>query len=86
MVWTRTVTVAVSCSYYTALETRIFFAGDLGLKPVTTVFESSQSNGMAEALVKTIKRDYPRFVPKPNVAAVMAQLPGWFAHDNALHS
>jgi putative transposase len=25
------------------------------------------------------------FVRKPNAAAVMAQLPSWFAHYNALH-
>jgi len=71
-------------SCYTALETRSF-ARDLGLKPVTTPIESPQSNGMAEALVKTIKRDYARFAKKPTAAAVMAQLPSWFAHYNALH-
>jgi putative transposase len=71
-------------SCYTALETRSF-ARELGLKPVTTPIESPQSNGMAEALVKTIKRDYARFAPTPNAASVMAQLPGWFAHYNALH-
>jgi len=71
-------------SGYTAIETRTFARG-LGLKPVTTPIESAQSNGMAEALVKTIKRDYARFAKKSNAAAVMAQLSGWFAHYNALH-
>jgi putative transposase len=40
---------------------------------------------MAEALVKTIKRDYARFASKPNARAVPAQPPSWFAHSNALH-
>nr|MBV0881052.1 DDE-type integrase/transposase/recombinase [Noviherbaspirillum sp. L7-7A] len=43
-------------SCYTAAETRLF-ALALGLKPVTTPVSSPQSNGMAEGLVKTIKRD-----------------------------
>jgi len=53
---------------------------------VTTPIESPQSNGMAKALVKTIKRDYARFAKKPNAAAVTAQLPSWFAHYNAIHN
>ena len=39
-------------SCYVATGTRKF-ARDLGLKPRTTPFESPQSNGMAEAFVRT---------------------------------
>ena len=42
-------------SRYTAADTRSF-AKALNLKPITTPSESPQSNGMAEAFVRTIKR------------------------------
>ena len=42
---------------YVAGETRRF-ARDIGLEPRTTPIESPQSIGMAEAFVRTIKRDY----------------------------
>src|SRR5271154_587861 len=42
---------------YPARETRAF-AGEIGLVPRTTPIESPQSNGMAEAFAKTLKRDY----------------------------
>ena len=48
-------------SCYVAGETRSF-ARDIGLEPRTTPIESPQSNGMAEAFVRTIKRDYVRSV------------------------
>jgi transposase InsO family protein len=44
-------------SCYVAGETRSF-ARDISLEPRTTPIESPQSNGMAEAFVRTIKRDY----------------------------
>jgi putative transposase len=44
-------------SPYTARETRRL-ARENGLLPCTTPIESAQSNGMAEAFVKTLKRDY----------------------------
>jgi putative transposase len=43
-------------SSYIAGNTRRF-ARDIGLEPRTTPIESPQSNGMAEAFVRTIKRD-----------------------------
>jgi putative transposase len=46
-------------SCYVAGPTRAF-ARELGLEPRTTPLESPQSNGMAEAFVRTIKRDYAR--------------------------
>ncbi len=50
-----------------------------------TPVRSPQSNGMAEAFVKTFKRDYVRINPKPDAETVMAQLPLWFEHYNNLH-
>jgi putative transposase len=46
-------------SCYVAGPTRSF-ARELGLEPRTTPLERPQSNGMAEAFVRTIKRDYAR--------------------------
>ncbi len=57
-------------SGYIASETRRF-AREIGLEPLTTPVQSPQSNGMAEAFVRTIKRDYARINPMPNAAIVM---------------
>jgi putative transposase len=35
---------------------------------------------MAEAFVKTFKRDYARVSPRPDAASVLRQLDGWFEH------
>ena len=40
---------------------------------------------MAEAFVRTIKRDYVRVSPRPDAETVMRQLPGWIAHYNKVH-
>jgi len=68
-------------SCYIAGDTRSF-ARDIGLEPRTTPLESPQSNGMAEAFVRTIKRDYVRVSPRPDAETVMRQLPAWIAHYN----
>ena len=52
-------------SGYIARETRAF-AREIGLEPLTTPVTSPQSNGMAEAFVRTIKRDYARVNPLPD--------------------
>ncbi len=52
-------------SGYIARETKAF-ARDIGLEPLTTPVTSPQSNGMAEAFVRTIKRDYARVNPLPD--------------------
>jgi len=57
---------------YTAAETRIL-ARYIGLVPCTTAIQSPQSNGMAEALVNTFKRDYARVSAKPDAASVLRQ-------------
>jgi len=71
-------------SCYTATETRRF-AKDIGLLPLTTPVESPQSNGMAEAFVRTFKRDYVAVNPKPDANTVIRSLPKWFEHYNKLH-
>jgi putative transposase len=71
-------------SPYTAGETRAL-ARNIGLVPCTTPIESPQSNGMAEAFVKTVKRDYARVSAKPDAASVLRQLDSWFEHYNRVH-
>ena len=53
--------------------------------PKTTPLESPQSNGMAEAFGRTLKRDYVRVCAVPDAKSVLNQLPVWFAHYNELH-
>ena len=74
-------------SGYIAADTKAL-AREIGLEPRTTPVRSPQSNGMAEAFVRTIKRDYVRVSPRPDARTVIAQLPAWFEHYNAvrLHS
>jgi putative transposase len=71
-------------SPYIATHTRAL-ARVLGLVPRTTPIESPQSNGMAEAFVKTFKRDYAQVRPRPDAATVMQQLDAWFEHYNSVH-
>ena len=69
---------------FQAADTRSF-ACDIGLEPRTTPIESPQSNGMAEAFVRTIKRDYVRVSPCPDAVTVMHQLSSWITHYNEVH-
>src|SRR5215204_5426160 len=71
-------------SGYIATETRRF-ARDIGLEPRTTPVESPQSNGRAEAFVRTIKRDYVRVSSIPDAKTVLSYLPGWLTHYNEEH-
>jgi putative transposase len=71
-------------SPYTASDTRAL-AKLIGLIPLTTPIESPQSNGMAEAFVKTFKRDYAQVRPRPDAATVIEQLDDWFDHYNTVH-
>lgn len=71
-------------SCYTAKDTRSF-ARSIGLIPRTTPVESPQSNGMAEAFVRTTKRDYARVSPRPYARAAIDQIPRWMAHYNHVH-
>ena len=71
-------------SPYTAKDTRDF-ALSLGLEPCFTPIASPQSNGIAEAFVKTMKRDYVRVNPIPDAATALAQITGWFDDYNENH-
>jgi transposase InsO family protein len=71
-------------SCYTARDTRAF-AKSLGLVCCTTPVSSPQSNGMAEAFVKTFKRDYVYVHDCPNAMTVMALLHEWFEDYNEIH-
>lgn len=71
-------------SPYVARDTRSF-ARDIGLLPRTTPLESPQSNGMAEAFVRTFKRDYVRVGDRPDAETVLRSLPAWFNHYNEVH-
>ena len=71
-------------SGYIARETRAF-ARDLGLIACRTPYRSPQSNGMAEAFVKTFKRDYVSVNPVPDGPTVLEQLVKWFDDYNTVH-
>lgn len=66
---------------YTARET-VYFGRELGFYICTTPPYSPESNGMAEALVKTFKRDYVWVGDLSSADAVFKQLPGWFDDYN----
>lgn len=59
-------------SSYIAHDTKSL-AREMGLEPRTTPVQSPQSNGMAEAFVRTIKRDYVRGSPIPRSHLAFAQ-------------
>jgi transposase InsO family protein len=69
---------------YTAHETRRF-AGMAGLLVRNTPAYSPESNGMAEAFVKTFKRDFVYLAKLPDAATVLQQLPAWFDDYNNVH-
>lgn len=66
---------------YTAHLAREFGRG-LGLIVCNTPSYSPESNGMAEAFVKTFKRDYVYVNELQSAAHVLNQLPDWFADYN----
>lgn len=57
----------------------------LGLLPCFTPVESPESNGMAEAFVRTFKRDYVRVSPIPDAATALAAIEGWINDYNEVH-
>ena len=71
-------------SPYTAIETRRF-AAQLNLVSCFTPVASPESNGMSEALVKTIKRDYVRITPIPDARTALDLIAGWFEDYNENH-
>jgi putative transposase len=70
-------------SIYTALDT-LCTAERLNLVPITTPAASPQSNGMSEAFVNTLRRDYLAGADLSTAAAVLEQIPAWIADYNAV--
>jgi putative transposase len=71
-------------SPYIAKKTR----GDpcrLGLKPCFTPIKSPQSNGIWEALVNTLKRDYVPITPLPDARSVLGSVAGWIKDRTENH-
>ena len=71
---------------YTAYDTRAFGRAH-GLRIRNTPAYSPESNGMAEAFVKTFKRDYVYLADVSDAETVLRQIDSWF-HDyneNAPH-
>jgi transposase InsO family protein len=71
-------------SIFAAHET-LEIACALNLLPCFTPIESPESNGMAEAFVKTFKRDYVRVNPIPDAAAALARIATWMEDYNTAH-
>ena len=71
-------------SAYIAKDT-LDTATALGLKLCFTPVRSPESNGIAEAFVKTFKRDYARLSILPDAETVIALLPAWFEDYNEAH-
>ncbi len=69
---------------YTAHLTRNF-GTQCGLQMRNTPTYSPESNGMAEAFVKTFKRDYAYLADLPDAKSVLEQLPSWFEDYNEHH-
>jgi len=74
-------------SIYRAKETKLL-ASHLNLESCFTMAYSPESNGMAEAFVKTIKRDYVYTSDCVDPETVLSMLPEWFRdyNENAPHS
>lgn len=68
-------------SCYVARET-VAFGREVGFDIRTTPVRSPESNGMAEAFVKSFKRDYAAFGDLSSAESVMGQLEGWFMDYN----
>ena len=68
-------------SPYTAKATRDF-ATQLNLVPCFTPAASPESNALAEAFVRTFKRDYARLNPLSDAGNALGQLGGWFDDYN----
>lgn len=69
---------------YTAQETRAFGAS-CGLLVRNTPAYSPESNGMAEAFVKTFKRDYVYLARLSDARSVLVELDEWFRDYNENH-
>jgi transposase InsO family protein len=66
---------------YTATAS-VLYAHELGLVSIITPAYSPEGNGLAEAFVKTFKRDYVGGAELRDAESVPLQLGGWFADYN----
>ena len=57
----------------------------LGLRLAFTPARSPESNGIAEAFVKTLKRDYARLTLLPDARTILALVPAWIEDYNTSH-
>ena len=57
----------------------------LGLRLAFRPVRSPESNGISEAFVKTLKRDYARHSILPDAATAIGLLPTWFDDYNEAH-
>jgi transposase InsO family protein len=69
---------------YIVKETRVD-PSQIGLKPSLTPIKSPQSNGISEAFVNTLKRDYVRVTPLPDAGTVLGLIAGWIKGYNENH-
>lgn len=70
-------------SCYTAHDT-VSHAFSVGFIPCFTPVQSPESNGMAEAFVKSFKRDYVAINDRPDAQSVLMNLKEWFEDYNAV--
>jgi len=68
-----------------AAHRTIEIAVALNLVPCFTPVESPESNGMAEAFVKTLKRDYVRVSVIPDATTALALIDSWMEDYNTVH-
>ena len=71
------------CAYIARQTAEIATA--LSLRLAFTPVRSPQSNGIAEAFVKTLKRDYSRVTLLPDAKTVLRLLPDWIEDYNTVH-
>ena len=71
-------------SVYLAAKT-LDIAIALNLEPCFTPVESPESNGMAEAFVKTFKRDYVRISAIPDAVTALDRIDEWMNDYNEVH-
>ena len=60
-------------------------AAALNLEPCFRPVQSPESNGMAEAFVKTFKRDYVRVNPIPDASSALMRIDKWMEDYNSEH-
>lgn len=61
------------------------FATQRNPVPCFTPVASPESNGMSEAFVKTLKRDYLHVSPVPDAETALDQIAGWVDDHNENH-